>query len=205
MKLFFVVSLFLICTQANADIYKYVDKDGKVTYTDRKKHSAYLKLEKTWKGWVVPDKLANYRKNFAANKRNASPIIQATARDYGIDTHIIYAVIHAESFFNPYAESHAGAAGLMQLMPATAKRYGVKDRFDPKQNIRGGTRYLKDLLKLFNNNMELALAAYNAGENAVMRNGNRIPPYKETQAYVKKVISLFDTYKQKPTMTIATN
>ena len=92
----------------------------------------------------------------------------------------------------------------MQLMPATAKRYGVNDRFDPKQNIRGGTRYLKDLLNLFNDDMELALAAYNAGENTVIRYGNKIPPYRETQDYVKKVLSLFKTYQNQTTLTVAT-
>jgi soluble lytic murein transglycosylase-like protein len=97
----------------------------------------------------------------------------------------------AESSYNPNAESKAGAQGLMQLMPGTAKRYGVDDSFNPEQNLSGGSRYLRDLLKMFNNRLPLALAAYNAGENAVKRNGNEIPPYEETRNYVKKVLHLY--------------
>jgi soluble lytic murein transglycosylase-like protein len=87
--------------------------------------------------------------------------------------------------------SYAGAVGLMQLMPATAKRYGVKNRRNPAQNISGGTRYLKDLLKMFNSNLKLAVAAYNAGENAVIKYRNSIPPYRETRNYVKKVLRFY--------------
>lgn len=201
----FALLLCLASTSCFAEIYKYVDKNGKVTYTDRKKHSAFMKLEKTWKGWDEPKDLHHYRKNFTANKARVKHLIAITSNEVGIAQHIIYSVIHAESFFNPLAESRAGAAGLMQLMPATAERYGVLDRFNPKQNIRGGTRYLKDLLKLFNNDIELALAAYNAGEQTVIRYGNKIPPYKETQQYVKKVLSLFKTYEDETPLTVASN
>lgn len=194
------LSLFvLLCAgtapEANAQIYKYVDQHGRVTYTDRKQNSAYLKLKKTWKGWQLPEGSAIYRKNFVANKARVQHLIAASAEETGIDVALINSVIHAESYFYPLAQSHAGAAGLMQLMPGTAKRYGVRDRFDPAQNIRGGSRYLKDLLTMFNNDLQLALAAYNAGENAVKRYGNRIPPYAETHKYVKKVLSLTDKYQ----------
>jgi soluble lytic murein transglycosylase-like protein len=91
--------------------------------------------------------------------------------------------------------SGKGAAGLMQLMPDTAKRYGVADRFDPRQNLEGGARYLRDLLRLFDNNVSLALAAYNAGENAVARYGNRIPPYRETLNYVPRVLDFYQRYQ----------
>jgi soluble lytic murein transglycosylase-like protein len=100
-------------------------------------------------------------------------------------------VVQAESAYNSKAVSTAGAMGLMQLMPATAERYGVADVWDPRQNLNGGARYLRDLLDMFKNNLKLALAAYNAGESAVMKYGNRIPPYPETQNYVRKVIDFY--------------
>jgi soluble lytic murein transglycosylase-like protein len=95
--------------------------------------------------------------------------------------------MHQESRFRAGATSTAGAAGLMQLMPATAARYGVRDIYDPAQNVEGGTRYLRDLLKLFGGRVDLALAGYNAGEGAVMKYGNRVPPYRETQNYVRAI------------------
>ena len=108
---------------------------------------------------------------------------------------LIRAVISAESAFNPYALSATGAVGLMQLMPDTAARYGVKNRMDPSQNILGGARYLSDLMRLFNNNMHLAIAAYNAGEGSVLKYGRRIPPFPETVAYVPKVLKYYKQYR----------
>ena len=119
--------------------------------------------------------------------------ILAAAKATKVDAALIHAVISVESGYNPSARSRAGAVGLMQLMPKTAKRYGVKNRLDPEQNIHGGARYLRDLKLQFDNDLQLVLAAYNAGEGAVMRFGGRIPPFRETLAYVPKVLS---TYKQ---------
>ena len=119
--------------------------------------------------------------------------IQAAAKATKVDAALIHAVISVESGYNPSARSRAGAVGLMQLMPKTAKRYGVKNRLDPEQNIHGGARYLRDLKLQFDNDLQLVLAAYNAGEGAVMRFGRSIPPFRETLAYVPKVLS---TYKQ---------
>ena len=119
--------------------------------------------------------------------------ILAAAKATKVDAALIHAVITVESGYNPSARSRAGAVGLMQLMPKTAKRYGVKNRLDPEQNIHGGARYLRDLKLQFDNDLQLVLAAYNAGEGAVMRFGGRIPPFRETLAYVPKVLS---TYKQ---------
>jgi hypothetical protein len=129
----------------------------------------------------------------AASRSDYDHTIRAAARAYDVEENLIRAVIQVESGFNPNARSHVGATGLMQLMPATARRYGVRNSRDPLQNIDGGTRYLRDLLDLFNGDVKLALAGYNAGEGAVMRYGRRIPPYAETQAYVPKVLAHYRT------------
>ena len=119
--------------------------------------------------------------------------IERAAQQYGVDAALVRAVIHAESAFRPTVKSHAGAVGLMQLMPATAQELGVSDRTNPEQNIHGGVKYLAQLLKQFSGNMQLATAAYNAGPGAVMRHGG-VPPYAETQAYVKRVAILARRY-----------
>lgn len=120
--------------------------------------------------------------------RPYAAIITEKSNKYGVRVELVHAVIQAESSYNPRAVSHAGAVGLMQLMPATAKRFGVSDSKNPRQNIDGGVRYLKFLLNYFDNNLKLAVAGYNAGENAVIRHGRKIPPYKETRRYVTKVM-----------------
>ncbi|GAA5077492.1 hypothetical protein GCM10025759_23510 [Lysobacter panacisoli] len=120
--------------------------------------------------------------------------ISAAARDYGVDEAVVRAVIHAESAYNPRAISRVGAQGLMQLMPATARRFGVANVFDSGQNIRGGVQYLAWLLKRFNNNLTLAAAGYNAGEGAVDRYKG-VPPYDETQRYVERVAVLAERYR----------
>ncbi|WP_136475787.1 lytic transglycosylase domain-containing protein [Pseudomonas sp. DG56-2] len=122
--------------------------------------------------------------------------IEAAAGQYGVDTALVRAVIHAESAFRPNAISVAGAQGLMQLMPATATRFAVDDPFDARQNIHGGVRYLAWLLKRFNGNQMLALAGYNAGEASVVEH-NGVPPYAETQSYVTLVQSLAERYRQR--------
>ena len=118
-------------------------------------------------------------------------IIDRWARARGLPPALVHAVVRTESAYRANAVSHAGAAGLMQLMPATAKRYGVsfKGRFDPEKNVKAGTEYLRDLLDMFNGDVKLALAGYNAGEGAVMRYGRKIPPFRETQRYVPKVLA----------------
>jgi soluble lytic murein transglycosylase-like protein len=107
----------------------------------------------------------------------------------GVDAKLLHAVITVESGYNQTAVSPKGATGLMQLMPATARRYGKFNLLDANENIRAGASYLRDLLAMFDNNIELALAAYNAGENAVIRHGRRLPPYAETQRYVPLVVA----------------
>ena len=131
------------------------------------------------------------------NKRrdDLAPLIDRAAMATRLRPALIHAVVRAESAYRSDAVSSKGAMGLMQLMPATAQRYGVSDRSDPAQNLRGGSEYLRDLLVMFENDLQLALAAYNAGENAVIRYGRRIPPYAETQNYVRKVIGFYNAMK----------
>lgn len=131
-----------------------------------------------------------------ANRKQYSPHIHRIAKQHRLDPRLMEAVISAESSFNPKAVSRAGAMGLMQLMPATAQRFGVTDPFDAVQNLQGGARYLRWLLDKFNNDRVLALAAYNAGENAVIQYGNRIPPYAETQTYVSRVLDFYAYFQR---------
>jgi soluble lytic murein transglycosylase-like protein len=123
--------------------------------------------------------------------------IAATARRHGVEAALLHAVISAESAYRAQAVSHKGARGLMQVMPATAARYGVRadSLADPATNIATGTRYLADLLRLFAGDVRLALAAYNAGEHAVLRHGGRVPPYAETEAYVPRVLGVYEALR----------
>jgi len=132
--------------------------------------------------------------NVRLNQNAYSAEIAKASRDFGVEEAIVRAIMHAESAFNPNALSRAGAQGLMQLMPATAARFGVVNAFDPEQNIRGGVEYLAWLLKRYNGDLTLAAAGYNAGEGAVQRHGG-VPPYAETQRYVVRVGTLADRYR----------
>jgi soluble lytic murein transglycosylase-like protein len=122
-------------------------------------------------------------------------LVDQAAKHAKVDARLVHAVIAVESGYNPTAVSRKGAIGLMQLMPETARRYGARNSRDPGQNVRAGAMYLADLLKMFDNDVHLALAAYNAGERAVLRHGSRIPPYRETTAYVPKVLAVYSRLK----------
>ncbi len=129
-------------------------------------------------------------------KHKYDQTVEDAARIYGLDSALLYAVISVESGYNPKAISKNGASGLMQLMPNIAKHYGVVDLLDPVQNLHGGAKYLRDMLILFNNDVSLAVAAYNAGETAVIRHGNHIPPYRQTMDYVPRVLNSYREYQE---------
>jgi soluble lytic murein transglycosylase-like protein len=143
---------------------------------------------------ILDKKVENDNSPKTVNRSDIDNLVSKYAEKNGLDEDFVKAVINQESGFNPNATSKCGAMGLMQLMPATAQGLGVTDAYDAEQNIDGGTKYLKGLLDRFDNNKSLALAAYNAGPNAVKKYGG-IPPYSETQNYVKSVLSKYDTYK----------
>ncbi len=184
----------------SGQVYSYI-KDGVRHYTSAKPRGAgAVASVRTIKYSFIETCFAcaaNPGVNFGTLRLNTASYqaeIAAAARDYGVDEAIVRAIIHAESSFNPTALSHAGAQGLMQLMPGTARRFGVTNSYDASQNIRGGVQYLAWLLKRFNGNLTLAAAGYNAGEGAVDRHGG-VPPYKETQRYVVRVGQLADRYR----------
>lgn len=176
---------------AEAQIYVWHDAAGNLVLSDRPKDPS----AKTYS--VAPS--ANAAAESGLRTTNASPrrgaqfdrLIEENAAAHGVSPHLVRAVIQQESGFNPGARSHKGAMGLMQLMPATAVELGVSDPYDPSENIRGGVQYLKGLLVKFAQNVELALAAYNAGPTAVLRYGS-VPPYRETQNYVTRIKTAVD-------------
>lgn len=184
--------LLLAPATTTAAVYRYIDKQGRVYFTDKPEHSGYRKLVQTWKGWREPSFDA---RQFRANQRRFAPLLAEIAREQSLPDALVHAVVTAESAYDPDALSSAGAVGLMQLMPATARRFGVTNRNNPRDNVTGGTRYLRVLIDLFGNDLRLALAAYNAGENAVIRHGRKVPPYPETQRYVRKVLDYYRKYR----------
>ncbi len=173
---------------SHADIFKYVDAHGNVFYTDKAKSKKYKLILSGKKKHKKKLSRAAWLKIVKQRRKKVEPIIARVAKQHNLDPKLLHAIIRAESAYNHLAVSHAGAVGLMQLMPATARRFGVTDRRDPAQSIQGGARYLKTLLAEFDT-QDLAVAAYNAGEGAVRKYGNRIPPYKETRTYVKRVMA----------------
>ena len=190
-------ALTVASLEAKADIYSFKDERGVVHFTNIPGLDRRYKLIRREAGSATPRSGQAWMPS-EADIRRFSGIIDVAARSHGIEPALVHAVITAESAFNPNALSRKGASGLMQLMPDTARRYGVRNIFDPVENIHGGVRYLRDLLAMFNGDVRLALAGYNAGENAVIRAGNRVPPYVETQNYVPKVIDLYHRFRTRP-------
>ena len=186
----------LVIGAALADVYKFVGKSGTSYYAAKampgkktgvppRPHDALFVMSS------IPRMTTSltYTDQHASDEVNRW--IDLAAHTYDLDPKLLHAVISAESSYNPYAISAKGAAGLMQLMPATAARFHVSDRLDARENILGGSRYLSSLLGMFDQDLELALAAYNAGEGNVIRYGRQIPPFTETQSYVAKVLGRY--------------
>jgi soluble lytic murein transglycosylase-like protein len=182
-----------------APIYVYVNEKGNRLITDhpRPELKGYRLLQK----YHADDYFGTAARPSASKgglrvrDSEYDPLIVSKAKQLGLEPALLKAIIHIESSFNPSAVSPKGASGLMQLMPETARRYGVTDRFNPSQSLEGGGRYMRDLLLMFNYDTRLALAAYNAGENAVTRYQG-IPPYEETRKYVELVLQMLDLYRK---------
>jgi soluble lytic murein transglycosylase-like protein len=172
---------------AYADIYSFVDDSGVTHFSNVPVDSRYRLLLAT-----PPDDAPRQPGKWLSKSATYDPMIERAARSAALRPELVRAVIVVESAFNPRAVSKRGALGLMQLKPSTAKRYGVSNAFDPEQNITAGAHYLRDLLVRFGNNLELTLAAYNAGEDAVERYGRSIPPFSETRQYVPAVIRVYE-------------
>ncbi len=171
---------------SHADIYKSVSEDGVISFTSQPKKGS-KRVVRDQPQPVLPDTSPDRVYRFDTYIREAATL-------YQIPEALVRAVIKVESNFDPRAVSPANAHGLMQLIPATAERMMVTDIYDPRQNIYGGTRYLRVLANLFNGDIQLTIAAYNAGEGAVIRYGG-IPPYQETQHYVVKVLEHYQRYR----------
>ena len=185
---------------AFADIFSFKDEKGVVHFTNiAGLDNRYKMIRKEDGGSAGLPSMAPARVFMPAQEdiQKYANIIQTAAKAYGVDASLVHAVISAESSYNQYAVSRTGAMGLMQLMPDTARRYGVQNMMDPSENIHGGVRYLRDLLALFKGRVDLAVAAYNAGENAVIRHGRRIPPYAETRQYVPKVLGFYRNFQSR--------
>lgn len=175
---------------ARADIYSFVDEAGITHFSNVPTDGRYrLVLAAPPEPASAPASSGNAQ--WLTRSRAFDPFIESAAREAQVQPQLVRAIIVVESAFNPKAVSRKGAVGLMQLLPKTARRYGASNAFDPKQNINAGTRYLRDLIARYGNNLELVLAAYNAGEDAVERYGKRIPPYAETRQYVPAVLSIY--------------
>ncbi|UZR30126.1 lytic transglycosylase domain-containing protein [Methylococcus mesophilus] len=189
----------LPAAQVSADVYKFVDKKGHVYYTDRPQHNGYRLIATTKVAGklgsppLLPAVALSNRVSVSLerNREMLAPLIAEVAERYHLDPLLLHAMIQAESAYNSEAVSGKGAVGLMQLMPDTAARYGVRDRTDPVENVHGGARYLSDLIGMFND-VSLAVAAYNAGENNIIKYGNRVPPFPETQDYLNRVIEYYN-------------
>lgn len=187
-----------LSVQAWADIYAYTDARGAVSLSNvptDERFTVLIAAPHQTVATAAPAAAPRGNKAGLTRKAGYDRVVDEVSRTHGLESALLHAVISVESSYDANAVSRKGAAGLMQLMPQTAKRYGVTDAFDPRQNLDGGARYLKDLLHLFNNDTSLALAAYNAGEHAVMKHGNRIPPYRETLRYVPRVMDFYQRYQ----------
>lgn len=206
----------LVASGVHADIYMFIDKDGVKNFSNIKLDSRYKPFvfgskDTAMSPWSAPEGRTS-KLNASSiqaltqhpNLKKFEPFLTQAAKDFSVDLALLKAVMAAESRFNPQAVSPKGAIGLMQVMPATAQRYGLsadnaqslrQKLADPETNIRLGARYLRDLHIMFPSRPELILASYNAGEGAVQKYNNQIPPYPETQNYVQIVTQFYNMYK----------
>ncbi len=185
--------------EAGSKIYTYLDADGIKHYTDVPDNNRYKLLVLSPRDMTQSGQY--YDLSLLARATQYDSIIEKAALSAAVEANLLRAVIVVESGFNSRAVSKRGAVGLMQLMPATATRFGVSNPYDPKQNVHAGARYLKFLIDRFGQDVRLALAAYNAGEEAVDRNGGRIPPFAETMAYVPRVLKIYRILAEQPRTT----
>jgi len=186
-------SLFL-ASPSSAGIYRYVDENGVIHFTNCPRDPKFKLYIRESKDDVGDDKNPSSF-SYIKDSNQFDSLITEFSRKYQVEFALIKAMIRTESGFNPLAVSKKGAKGLMQLMPETAQRVNVSNIFNPRENIEGGVRYFKYLLSLFNNDLRLSLAAYNAGENVVAELRS-IPPYRETVDYVKKVLNYYQAYNK---------
>jgi soluble lytic murein transglycosylase-like protein len=189
-----------VAVPASADIYSFRDEKGVVHFTNISGLDNRYKLVRKENGSPINPASGYAARAYMPSQQELqkyASIIQTASKAYGVEPSLIHAVISAESQYNQYAVSRTGAMGLMQLMPDTARRYGVQNMMDPAENIQGGVRYLADLLVMFKGRIDLAVAAYNAGENAVIRYGHTIPPYAETRTYVPRVLAFYHSFQSR--------
>src|SRR5437764_7383235 len=177
-----------IAAPAHAQIYSWRDTNGNLVLSDRRPAQSGVEA----RTFAVPQAQKVRATRYAATERSRAydDLILEHSRTHGVRADLVRAVMQVESAFNPFARSPKGALGLMQLMPATIQRFGVQNPFNPEENVRAGVSYLRQLLDRYDNDEQLALAAYNAGPGAVDRHGETVPPYHETQQYVSKVTEL---------------
>jgi len=177
-----LLSCVMMPTASRGDIFRYVDERGVVHFTNTPSSGEYVFFRKE-------------KRNTAPSLNGIHDQISYWSNAFNLEEALIQAVIKVESDFDPHSLSNKGAMGMMQLLPETARDMEVKDPYDPSENIRGGSRYLRSMLNMFDGNLDLALAAYNAGPGAVKRYGG-VPPYQETTNYIRKVKKYLEFYRQ---------
>ena len=195
MIMLFACGLY-VAAPAAADVFQFIAEDGTPHFSDQPSDARFRLLLRTGGEVRAEPKGRPARPGLRAARRRFDGEISAAAQANRIDAALLHAVVEVESGYNARAVSPKGALGLMQLMPATARRYGVADPLDAAQNLHGGAHHLRDLLDLFSDNKELALAAYNAGTGAVLAHGRRIPPFAETTRYVPAVLQSYELLRR---------